>query len=81
MLLGVNGAGKTTTAAKLAWRWREEGKTCLLGACDTFRAAAGEQLSAWADRLGVEVANRREFGTLDPVKTPLDCESEATDGR
>ena len=46
MLLGVNGAGKTTTAAKLAWRWREEGKTCLLGACDTFRAAAGEQLSA-----------------------------------
>ena len=55
MLLGVNGAGKTTTAAKLAWRWREEGKTCLLGACDTFRAAAGEQLSAWADRLGVEV--------------------------
>ncbi|MEY3547833.1 MAG: hypothetical protein RLZZ552_200, partial [Verrucomicrobiota bacterium] len=44
MLLGVNGAGKTTTAAKLAWRWRQEGKSCLLGACDTFRAAAGEQL-------------------------------------
>jgi fused signal recognition particle receptor len=55
MLLGVNGAGKTTTAAKLAWHFQQHGKTSLLGACDTFRAAAGEQLAAWAARLDVEV--------------------------
>ena len=66
MLLGVNGAGKTTTAAKLAWRWQQEGRTCLRGACDTFRAAAGGQLSAWADRLGVEVVARaRDVVLLD----------------
>ncbi|MEY3950180.1 MAG: hypothetical protein RJB43_1535, partial [Verrucomicrobiota bacterium] len=71
MLLGVNGAGKTTTAAKLAWRWREEGKTCLLGACDTFRAAAGEQLSAWADRLGVEVVGGASGA--DPAAVAFDA--------
>jgi len=71
MLLGVNGAGKTTTAAKLAWRWREEGKTCLLGACDTFRAAAGEQLSAWAGRLGVEVVGGA--AGADPAAVAFDA--------
>ena len=55
MLLGVNGAGKTTTAAKLAWRWKQEGRTCLLGACDTFRAAAVEQLQVWGERNAVQV--------------------------
>ncbi|MGA0028543.1 MAG: signal recognition particle-docking protein FtsY [Opitutales bacterium] len=70
MLLGVNGAGKTTTAAKLAWRWRQEGKSCLLGACDTFRAAAGEQLSAWADRLGVEVVGA---AAADPAAVAFDA--------
>ncbi len=55
MLLGVNGGGKTTTAAKLVARWKQEGRRGLLGACDTFRAAAGEQLSTWATRLETEI--------------------------
>ncbi|MEY4306908.1 MAG: hypothetical protein RJA95_276, partial [Verrucomicrobiota bacterium] len=71
MLLGVNGAGKTTTAAKLAWRWRQENKTCLLGACDTFRAAAGEQLAAWAERLGVEVVGGA--AGADPAAVAFDA--------
>lgn len=57
MLLGVNGAGKTTTAAKLVAHWKNAGKKSLLGACDTFRAAAGEQLAAWAARLETEIVN------------------------
>jgi fused signal recognition particle receptor len=53
MLVGVNGTGKTTTAAKLAQRYAADGKRVLLAAADTFRAAAGEQLELWAERLGV----------------------------
>lgn len=54
-LVGVNGSGKTTTCAKLAHLWREGGHSTLLGACDTFRAAATEQLKSWADRLDLEI--------------------------
>lgn len=54
-LVGVNGAGKTTTAAKLAWKFGNEDRKVILGACDTFRAAATEQINVWADRLGVEI--------------------------
>ncbi|MDR1817390.1 MAG: signal recognition particle-docking protein FtsY [Puniceicoccales bacterium] len=54
-LIGVNGAGKTTTAAKLAWRLRQDGLGVVLGACDTFRAAANAQIETWAERLGVEL--------------------------
>ncbi|NGO40516.1 signal recognition particle-docking protein FtsY [Limisphaera ngatamarikiensis] len=54
-LVGVNGTGKTTTAAKLAHAVRQQGHTALLAACDTFRAAAIEQLKLWGQRLGVEV--------------------------
>jgi fused signal recognition particle receptor len=54
LLIGVNGAGKTTTAGKLAAQAKAEGKIVVLGAGDTFRAAAVEQLKVWADRLGVE---------------------------
>ncbi len=54
LVIGVNGAGKTTTIGKLAMRFREEGKTVLLAACDTFRAAAIEQLEVWAERSGSE---------------------------
>ena len=50
-----NGSGQTTTSAKLAWRLKEEGKGVTLAACDTFRAAAVEQLRSWADRLGLEI--------------------------
>jgi fused signal recognition particle receptor len=55
MVAGVNGTGKTTSIAKLAWLFRSQGKKVVLGAADTFRAAAVEQLSIWADRLGVEI--------------------------
>ncbi len=55
MVCGVNGSGKTTSIAKLAQMFRADGKKVLLGAADTFRAAAVEQLTIWADRLGVEI--------------------------
>jgi fused signal recognition particle receptor len=55
MVAGVNGTGKTTSIDKLAWLFRSQGKKVVLGAADTFRAAAVEQLSIWADRLGVEI--------------------------
>ncbi|MCU0770625.1 MAG: signal recognition particle-docking protein FtsY [Verrucomicrobia bacterium] len=54
-IVGVNGTGKTTTAAKLAHRVQSAGQTALLAACDTFRAAAIDQLKLWGGRLGVEV--------------------------
>ena len=54
-LVGVNGSGKTTTCAKLGHRLQQEGRSVLLGACDTFRAAAVEQLRAWSDRLDLEL--------------------------
>ena len=54
-MIGVNGSGKTTTSAKLAWRLKEEGRTVTLAACDTFRAAAVEQLKTWAARLHLEI--------------------------
>ena len=56
-LLGVNGAGKTTTSAKLAWHFKEQGHNTLLGACDTFRAAANEQIQNWADRLQIDIVS------------------------
>ena len=55
MIVGVNGSGKTTTIAKLAQRFKVEGKTLLFGAADTFRAAAVDQLQVWGDRLKVDV--------------------------
>lgn len=55
LVAGVNGSGKTTTIAKLAHRLKGEGRSVLLAACDTFRAAAGDQLSIWAQRAAVEI--------------------------
>jgi fused signal recognition particle receptor len=54
-MIGVNGSGKTTTSAKLAWKFKQEGLTVTLAACDTFRAAAVEQLKSWATRLELDV--------------------------
>lgn len=54
-MIGVNGSGKTTTSAKLAWKLKEDGKTVTLAACDTFRAAAVEQLKTWGTRLDLEI--------------------------
>lgn len=59
LVVGVNGTGKTTTIAKLAARWKSEGKDVILGAADTFRAAAIEQLQAWADRVGVPMIKHK----------------------
>ena len=55
MIIGVNGAGKTTTISKLAYRYQQEGKKVILGAGDTFRAAAIEQLTRWADKLNIPI--------------------------
>lgn len=70
LVVGVNGTGKTTTIAKLAKRFRDEGKTVTLGAADTFRAAAGEQLQTWGERLGVQVVRGQEGG--DPASVAYD---------
>ena len=55
MIIGVNGAGKTTTISKLAYKYKQEGKSVILGAGDTFRAAAIEQLSRWATKLDIPI--------------------------
>ncbi len=60
LMVGVNGGGKTTTIAKLANRYLKNGKSVLLAAADTFRAAAGEQLQIWGDRAGVGVIKHQE---------------------
>jgi fused signal recognition particle receptor len=59
LVVGVNGTGKTTTIAKLAQRWTAEGKSVLLGAADTFRAAAIDQLQMWADRVNVPIVKHK----------------------
>ncbi len=59
LVVGVNGTGKTTTIAKLASRFTAEGRSVLLGAADTFRAAAIEQLELWADRVGVPIVKHK----------------------
>lgn len=56
-LVGVNGAGKTTTSAKLAHLYQNDGHKVLLGACDTFRAAANEQIKHWAERLNIDIVS------------------------
>jgi fused signal recognition particle receptor len=60
MIAGVNGSGKTTSIAKLAKNLRNDGKSVVLAACDTFRAAAVEQLTVWAGRLGVEIVKQQQ---------------------
>lgn len=58
MVVGVNGVGKTTTIGKLAWRFKQDGKKVMIGAADTFRAAAVDQLRIWADRVGVPMVSQ-----------------------
>jgi fused signal recognition particle receptor len=71
LTLGVNGVGKTTTIAKIARLYGESGKKVLFGACDTFRAAAVEQLEVWAERLGTEVVKHKEGS--DPAAVAYDA--------
>lgn len=60
MMIGINGGGKTTTIAKLGYKLKNEGKTVMFAAADTFRAAAGEQLKLWGDRIGVNTVMHQE---------------------
>ena len=75
LVIGVNGAGKTTSAAKLAYRYKKEGKSVLLAAADTFRAAAIDQLQVWADRCGVDLIKQGEGS--DPAAVVFDALSAA----
>ena len=74
-LVGVNGTGKTTTVAKLARRWQGDGRRVVLCAADTFRAAAGEQLEIWAERLGAALL--RQKPGADPAAVVHDAVSAA----
>jgi len=71
LMIGVNGAGKTTTIGKLASRYRAEGKSVLLAAANTFRAAAAEQLEGWAKRVGVPLIRQDEGA--DPAAVVFDA--------
>jgi fused signal recognition particle receptor len=70
MVVGVNGVGKTTTIGKLAHQFKQQGKKVVLGAADTFRAAAVDQLVIWADRVGVEIV-KQDMGS-DPASVCFD---------
>lgn len=78
MVVGVNGVGKTTTIAKLAHQYKNGGKKVLLGAADTFRAAAIDQLQIWADRTGVEIV-KQKMGS-DPASVAYDTVKSAVSG-
>jgi fused signal recognition particle receptor len=78
MVVGVNGSGKTTTIAKLAYNFRNAGRKVLLGAADTFRAAAIDQLQIWADRAGVPVV-KQQMGS-DPASVAYDTVRSAVAG-
>ena len=75
MVVGVNGVGKTTTIGKLAYKFKEAGKKVVLGAADTFRAAAVEQLVVWAERVGVPIV-KQAMGA-DPASVAYDTLSKA----
>ena len=75
LVVGVNGVGKTTTIGKLAYQFKKAGKKVYLGAADTFRAAAVEQICIWGERVGVPVVKQqmvltcqRGFDTLQSAK-------------
>jgi fused signal recognition particle receptor len=70
MVVGVNGVGKTTTIGKLAHQFKKAGKKVVLGAADTFRAAAVDQLVIWAERVGVEIV-KQDMGS-DPASVCFD---------
>lgn len=75
LVIGVNGVGKTTSVGKLAGKLKDQGKKVLLAAADTFRAAAGEQLTEWAHRAGVEIVGGKEGS--DPASVIFDAVAAA----
>jgi fused signal recognition particle receptor len=79
LIAGVNGSGKTTSIAKLAFRLKNEGKKVLVAACDTFRAAAVEQLTIWCERIVVEIVKNQQGS--DPASVAHDaCEKARARG-
>lgn len=78
MVVGVNGVGKTTTIAKMAYQYKKAGKKVLLGAADTFRAAAIDQLEIWAQRTGVNIV-KQSMGS-DPASVAFDTLKSAVAG-
>jgi fused signal recognition particle receptor len=79
LVIGVNGAGKTTTIAKMAHSFKQDGATVILGAADTFRAAAIDQLRVWGDRVGVRVVSHRPGA--DPGAVVFDTLTAAENAR
>jgi fused signal recognition particle receptor len=75
LVVGVNGVGKTTTIGKLAYNFKKAGKSVLLGAADTFRAAAVDQLTIWSDRVGVPIV-KQAMGS-DPASVAFDAVQSA----
>ena len=75
LVVGVNGSGKTTSIAKLAYLYKNMGKSVLIAAADTFRAAAVEQLSLWAEKAGVDIVKTKQGG--DPAAVVFDALSAA----
>ena len=78
MVVGVNGVGKTTTIGKLAYQFKNNGKNVVLGAADTFRAAAVEQLTIWSERVGVPI-EKQQMGS-DPASVAFDTLQSAKAG-
>ncbi len=70
LVIGVNGVGKTTTIGKIAYNYRQRGKSVVIGAADTFRAAANEQLEIWAQRAGVDIVQQKQGS--DPAAVAYD---------
>ncbi len=75
LIIGVNGVGKTTTIGKLAYNYRQVGRNVLIGAADTFRAAANEQLEIWAERAGVPIVQQKQGA--DPAAVAYDTLNSA----
>lgn len=75
LVVGVNGCGKTTSIAKLGYMYQQAGKRVVLGACDTFRAAAVEQLALWSERIGVTIV-KKDTGA-DPASVAFDTMARA----
>lgn len=74
LVTGINGSGKTTSVAKLARHFKDEGKEVILAACDTFRAAAVQQLTEWSERIGVQIVKHKQ--DADPGAVAYDaCEA------
>jgi len=79
LIVGINGAGKTTTIGKLAYNFRKSGLQVIIGAADTFRAAANEQLEIWAERAGVELIQKPQGS--DPSSVVFDTVNAAIKGK